>query len=117
MTERARREYAEALRTRYHQADKAGKGRILDEYCRVTRSHRKAAIRALGRAGRAPARPPGRPRRYGPTLLPILERVWAASDYLCGKLLAPVMPVLPSWAACTRCSACSSTSSVPSASS
>jgi hypothetical protein len=26
--------------------------------------------------------------------LPILERVWAASDYLCGKLLAPVIPVL-----------------------
>lgn len=94
MTDGARREYAEALRTRYQQADKRGKGRILDEYCRVTRMHRKAAIRCLRGAGRSGRRPPGRPQRYGPALLPILERVWAASDYLCGKLLAPMMPVL-----------------------
>jgi hypothetical protein len=58
--------------------------------------HRKAAIRCLRRPRRATARPPGRPRRYGPTLLPLLERVWAASDYLCGKLLAPMLPVLVS---------------------
>jgi hypothetical protein len=94
VTERARREYAEALRTRYQQADKVGKGQMLDEYCRVTRVHRKAAIRCLRRTPRAAARPPGRPRRYTVTLLPLLERVWAASDYLCGKLLAPMMPVL-----------------------
>lgn len=94
MTERARQEYAEAMRARYLQADKAGKGRILDEYCRVTRCHRKAAIRRLRPARRRAARGPGRPRRYGPELLPVLERVWAASDYLCGKLLAPMIPLL-----------------------
>jgi Integrase core domain len=94
VTEGTRREYAAALRARYQLADKAGKGRILDEYCRVTRAHRKAAIRCLRRRPRSPGRPPGRPRRYGPALLPILERVWVASDYLCGKLLAPMMSVL-----------------------
>ena len=94
MTERTRREYAEAVRGRYQQADKAGKGRILDEYCRITRSHRKAAIRCLRRVPRAARRPPGRPRRYGPALGPVLERVWAASDYLGGNRLAPMIPVL-----------------------
>jgi Integrase core domain len=92
VTERGRREYAEALRERYRRATKRERGRILDEYCRTTGCHRKAAIRRL--RGRAPAarRPPGRPRRYRAELLPILERVWVASDYLCGKLLAPIVP-------------------------
>jgi hypothetical protein len=50
VTERARWEYAEALWTRHHQAGKAGKGQMRDGYCRVTRAHRKAAIRAPRRA-------------------------------------------------------------------
>jgi len=94
VTERARREYAAALRARYGAADKAGKGQILDEYCRTTGCHRKAAIRRLRRAAGGTGRPPGRPRRYGRDLLPLLERVWPASDYLCGKLLAPMLPTL-----------------------
>jgi transposase InsO family protein len=94
VTERARREYAEALRARYEVADKRGKGAILDEYCRTARCHRKAAIRRLRDRSRGSPRRPGRPRRYGPDLLPILERIWAASDHLCGKLLAPVMAPL-----------------------
>jgi len=94
VTDRARQEYAEALQARYQQADKTGKGRILDEYCRVTHCHRKAAIRRLSHTPRRAARSRGRPRRYGSELLPVLERVWAASDYLCGKLLAPMLPTL-----------------------
>lgn len=94
MTERARREYAEALRPRYEEAGKRERGRMLDEYCRATGSHRKAAIRCLRRQPPAGRRSPGRPRRYGPELLPTLERVWIASDRLCGKLLAAVLPTL-----------------------
>lgn len=48
MTERGRREYAEVMRQRYQQAAKRERGEILDEYCRVTRCHREAAIRRLG---------------------------------------------------------------------
>lgn len=94
MTARARREYAEALRPRYAQAGKADRGRILDEYCRATGAHRKGAIRCLRRVTGPRRRAPGRPRRYGPEILPVLERVWAASQRLCGKLLAPVLPTL-----------------------
>ena len=95
MTERARREYVDVLRPRYQQADKRERGRILDEYCRTTRCHRKAAIRRLRAAPRAAPRPPGRPPRYASRELgPILERVWLASDQLSGKLLLPLLPAL-----------------------
>ena len=61
MTERARREYAEALRPHYAQADKRERGRMLDEYCRATSMHRKCRRcrpprhAACGRGGRAKA--------------------------------------------------------------
>jgi hypothetical protein len=95
VTDGARREYAAALRERYAAADKRGRGQILDEYCRTTRCHRKTAIRRLARPARATGRRPGRPRQYGPEVVPLLARVWEASDHLCGKLLAPmVVPLL-----------------------
>ena len=95
MTERGRREYAAVMGARYQQADKRERGRLLDEYCCTTGCHRKAAIRRLRRAPRAPRRAPGRPRRYvAPALAPILERAWLASDQLSGKLLHPIRPAL-----------------------
>src|SRR5215470_16852046 len=50
VTERGRREYAEVMRERYQQATKQQRSALLDEYCRVTRCHRKAAIRRLAAA-------------------------------------------------------------------
>jgi len=94
VTEQGRREYAAAVRARYGAADRRGKGQLLDEYCRITGVHRKAAIRRLRQAPSTPAAPSGRPRRYGRDLLPLLERIWSASDYLCGKLLAPMIEPL-----------------------
>lgn len=94
MTERGRREYAERLRQRYQLADKRERGRLLDEYCRITECHRKAAIRRLRAVGRARGRAPGRPVHYGRELLPLLEQLWRASDYLSGKLLHAIVPTL-----------------------
>ncbi len=95
MTQQARREYTAAVRTRYGSATRREKGRILDEYCRTTGCHRKAAIRRLSEhsppGGR---RRRGRPRRYGPEVVPVLVRLWEVSDRLCGKLLAPFLPLL-----------------------
>lgn len=97
MTERGRREYAEALRGRYRAASKTEKGQILDEYCRITGCHRKAAIRRLTRPG-APgggARR-GRPRHYHADLLAPLTQLWELSGRLCGKLwVAWVQTALP----------------------
>jgi hypothetical protein len=95
VTERARREYADVLRPRYQQADKRERGKILDEYCRTTGCHRKAAIRRLRAARRRSTRPPGRPPRYASRELgPVLECAWLASDQLSGKLLVPILPAL-----------------------
>jgi hypothetical protein len=47
MTRGSIQEYAAAVRDRYCSADKTGKGKILDEFVKVTGYHRKAAIRAL----------------------------------------------------------------------
>lgn len=94
MTAHGRQEYAEALRPRYALATKYERGRLLDEFCRTTHCHRKAAIRCLRRSARAARGRVGRPVRYGPTLLPVLERLWLASDQLSGKLLRPLLPTL-----------------------
>jgi hypothetical protein len=94
VTQRSRREYTDIVRARYAVADRGTKSRILEEYCRTTRCHRKAAIRALRRPAPAGGRRAGRPRAYDRALIPHLEQVWEVSDRLCGKLLAAALPTL-----------------------
>jgi hypothetical protein len=98
VTERGLREYADAVRARYREASKAEKGRILDEYCRTTAVHRKAAIRRLRAAGGGGGGRGGRPRQYGRELVAALERLWEVSGRLCGKLwvawLTTALPAL-----------------------
>lgn len=94
MTRLARQEYAAALRARYHAATKHERGRLLDEFCRTTDCHRKAAIRLLRRAPARRAGRRGRPRRAGLDLVPMLTRLWDLSDRPCSKLLAPLVPTL-----------------------
>ncbi len=84
------REYVASLGPRYRVASRHDKSRLLDEFCHVTGRHRKSAIRRLGQPSRQ-RRGGGRPPRYGPDLVDLLARVWEASDYLCGKRLAPFL--------------------------
>lgn len=88
-------EYAVAVRPRYRAARKGDKSAILDEFCRVTSYHRKAAIRVLSRtAGRPALVRRGRPRRYDRALIRPLMRIWETMDRPCGKRLAPFLPEL-----------------------
>ena len=64
MTEPARREYAAVMRARYQHANRRERGRLLDEYCRTTGCHRKAAIRRLRTPPHPAGRSPGRPCRH-----------------------------------------------------
>lgn len=91
-------EYAAALVPRYRKVGRREKGRILDEFCKATGMHRKAATRLLGQGVElAPApKKKGRPERYGPEVTEVLVKVWEAGDRMCGKLLVAVLPALVS---------------------
>jgi hypothetical protein len=95
MTRASIREYTEAVRGRYVRASKKEKGRILDEFTRVTNYHRKAAIRLLHRGNQSKAnKRRGRPRQYGEAVVGALRLAWEATDRLCSKRLQPFLPEL-----------------------
>jgi len=81
MTRGSIREYTEAVRERYFLASKKEKGKILDEFTKVTGCHRKAAIR-LFRRGKKPGtnKKRGRPRQYGTAVADALRMTWEATD-------------------------------------
>jgi DNA primase catalytic subunit len=88
VTRRSILEYVQAVRERYLQGTKEGKGKILDELTRVTGRHRKAAIRLIRRGNKPVAsNKRGRPRQYGAHVAGALRLVWEATDRLCSKRL------------------------------
>ena len=95
MTRTSIREYTEAVRERYLLASKKEKGRILDEFTKVTGYHRKATIRLLHRVSEPSAnKKRGRPREYGGAVVHALRVTWEATDRLCSKRLQPFLPEL-----------------------
>lgn len=95
MGKHERQTYLKAIKERYRKANRAGKARILDEFCAVCGYHRKYAIRLLGRKRPAatPKRVGRKPRYDHPLLLEVLRRIWLASDQLCGKRLKAALPL------------------------
>ena len=97
MSPRSRREYLEAVVLRYRNADRAGKSRILDEFCATCGHHRKHAIRLLRSFKRFTApRPKKRGRRpvYAtPALLKPLKTIWLAANLPCSKRLKALLPL------------------------
>ena len=87
-------EVAKETVARYAAAERAEKGRILDEFCKLTGLHRKAAIRLLRRGRIGAAKRKGRPVRYGPQVAEPLRTLWEVGDRMCGKLLVAVIPDL-----------------------
>jgi hypothetical protein len=85
------KEYAAAIRDRYRKSNKREKGKILDEFVKVTGYHRKAAIRLLFKVPQLASRHRGRPSQYSALITP-LYNIWEASDRLCSKRLQPFLP-------------------------
>jgi hypothetical protein len=96
VTRASLREYAAVQRERYLQATRAEKRQLLDEVVAVAGIHRKAAIRLLRRAPRAPTAPSraGRPRQYGPAVAAAAEVLWQASGRIGAHRLHPFVSEL-----------------------
>jgi hypothetical protein len=93
--QRSKHELVAALQGRYRRADRAGKARLLDEFCAATGYHRKHAIRLLGDGPPAPrAGHGGRARVYSSVVVGALRLCAEASGWLCGKRLAPFLTEL-----------------------
>ena len=89
-----RRELIEAVGERYRSADRASKGKVLDEFVAITGFHRKHAMRLL--RAEPLTKETTRPERriYNEAVRGSLLVLWEASDRLCGKRLRPLIPIL-----------------------
>ncbi len=99
MTTMARLEYLRAIYDRYRRSSSEGKGKILDEFCRVTGYHRKSAIRLLH--GPRPETLPRlrRPRgpSYGRAVIQALALLWEAAGYPWSVRLKAMLPLWLPW--------------------
>lgn len=99
MSVRAKREYVQAIYARYRRARRPDKGRILDEFCAITRCHRKHALRVLNGPAPGAERPPRhRPVRYGPAVIEALRAIWEAAGYPWSLRLKALLPLWLPWA-------------------
>jgi hypothetical protein len=82
-----------AIATRYKRADKAGKGRVLDELCATTGWHRNHARKALGQALKPGIVRPRKPRSplFGAEVVGALRLCWAVLGAPTGRRPAPVL--------------------------
>src|SRR5215211_5465689 len=90
MTITERRKYLSRMASRYQQADRAGRSRLLDEMEAMVGLHRKSLLRVLrpGGLARRPRRQQ-RGREYGPAVDDALRVIWESLDYVCAERLSP----------------------------
>ncbi len=87
MSPAMKREYVEAIRSRYKRSLKKGKTKILDEFCEVSGLHRKSAIRRLTRPAYRSRKKVGPKPKYGAEELQVVKRIWLAAEQICSKIM------------------------------
>jgi len=101
MNGRSRREYLEAIYSRYQRASLQEKQVILSEFCRNTGYNRKYAIRLLNGPLPPSRREQARRRRrspsYGRGVIAVLGTVWEAAGYPCAVRLKALLPLWMPW--------------------
>jgi len=94
MTQQANAEIIKHYRSQYKRATKSDKSRIINTIAESTRYSRKHIIHALNEDVEVPKQiTRDRGSRYEPIVEP-LERIWAISNFLCGKRFEPFIPEL-----------------------
>lgn len=99
MSHASKMDYLRRIHRRYEEASRAGKKRILDEFCQVTRYHRKYALRLLNSP--LPAAIPRRRRRrptYSAQSVAVLKSIWEAANYPWSVRLKALLPTWLPWA-------------------
>ncbi len=95
----SKREYVEAIYQRYRRAGRPEKGQILNEFCKVTKYHRKHAIRVLNGPAPGAARPARRRgTTYGLATIAALRAIWTAAGYPWSLRLRALLPLWLPWA-------------------
>jgi len=98
----SKKEYLEAIKTRFKNASKKEKTVILNEFCFTCGYHRKHAIRLLKNHKRFTKPKPkkrGKPPVYdNPSVIEPLKKIWLTSNLPCSKRLKAILPIwLPSY--------------------
>src|SRR5262245_46226384 len=94
MTINERRKYLTKMQTRYRQATRQERGRLLTEMEAVTGLHRKSLTRLMAQP--CLRRIPRRQQRgsvYGPPVRRVVRIVWESLDCICAERLTPQLLV------------------------
>jgi hypothetical protein len=89
MTLKERDKYLRKMQKRYRNADRATKGKLLDEMEAVTELHRKSLSRLMGSTIRRKPRRGRRGPTYGPQVEYALRVISRSLDHICAERLKP----------------------------